>query len=150
MRHLAPDTWNARRSLLNFFVTDPSRLSARSHPLSRYDIGTNSSELGEPGMPRLTGCWLVIASQLKHMTTSAGGSRDIANEGKLLPERSSRWTWDAATGDFKSDKHSEVVVFSLELGWCEPYQPAIMRLRLNPLKTEDVPVSSTVRIRSIS
>lgn len=56
--------------------------------------------------------------------------------GKLLPERSSRRAWDAATGDFKSDKHSEVVVFSWELGWCEPDQPGIMRLRLNPLKTE--------------
>lgn len=32
--------------------------------------------------------------------------------GKLLPERSSRRAWDAATGDFQTDKHSEVVVFS--------------------------------------
>lgn len=56
--------------------------------------------------------------------------------GKLLPDRSSQRAWDAATGDFRSDKYSEVVVFSGELGWCEPDQPGIMRLRLNPLQTE--------------
>ncbi|OJJ83120.1 RNA dependent RNA polymerase [Aspergillus glaucus CBS 516.65] len=57
-------------------------------------------------------------------------------DGKLLPERSNRRAWDSAIGDFKSDKHSEVVVFSGELDWCEPDQPGILRLRLNPLKTE--------------
>lgn len=56
--------------------------------------------------------------------------------GKLLPEWSNRQAWNAATGDFKSDKHSEVVVFSGELDWCEPNQPGILKLRLNPLKTE--------------
>lgn len=56
--------------------------------------------------------------------------------GKLLPERSNRRAWDSATGDFKSDKHSEVVVFSGELDWCEPDQPGILKLKLNPLKME--------------
>ena len=58
--------------------------------------------------------------------------------GKLLPERSSRRAWDAATGDFQTDKHSEVVVFSGDLDWCETEseQPGILKLKLNPLKTE--------------
>ena len=63
--------------------------------------------------------------------------------GKLLPERSSRRAWDAATGNFQTDKHSEVVVFSGDLDWCETeseqqQQPGngILKLKLNPLKTE--------------
>lgn len=55
---------------------------------------------------------------------------------KLLPEQSNRRAWDAATGNFKSGKHSEVVVFSGGLDWCEPGQPGIFKLRLNPLKME--------------
>lgn len=56
--------------------------------------------------------------------------------GQVLPERSSRRAWDAATGDFRTDKHSEVVVFSGDLDWCESDQPGILKLKLNPLKTE--------------
>ncbi|KAJ5048489.1 hypothetical protein NUH16_006993 [Penicillium rubens] len=53
-----------------------------------------------------------------------------------LPERSSRRAWDAAVGDFKSDKHSEVVVLSGDLDWCDESEPGIFKLRLNPLKPE--------------
>ncbi|BCR94783.1 RNA dependent RNA polymerase [Aspergillus luchuensis] len=54
-------------------------------------------------------------------------------EGKRLPEKSSRKAWDAATGKFKTDKHSEVVVLTGDLEWSEE---GVLKLRLNPLKTE--------------
>ncbi|KAJ5360591.1 RNA-dependent RNA polymerase eukaryotic-type [Penicillium concentricum] len=53
-----------------------------------------------------------------------------------LPERSPRRAWDAAVGDFKSDKHSEVVVLSGDLDWCDESEPGIFKLKLNPLKPE--------------
>ncbi|KUM59378.1 hypothetical protein ACN42_g7752 [Penicillium freii] len=56
--------------------------------------------------------------------------------GHPLPERSPRRAWDAAVGDFKSDKHSEAVVMSGELDWCDGTEPGIYKLRLNPLKPE--------------
>lgn len=56
--------------------------------------------------------------------------------GQLLPERSSRRAWDAAMGSFRTGNHSEVVVFSGDLDWCEPDEPGILKLRLHPLKIE--------------
>ncbi|CAG8899882.1 unnamed protein product [Penicillium egyptiacum] len=56
--------------------------------------------------------------------------------GHPLPERSPRRAWDAAVGDFKSDKHSEVVVLSGDFDWCGESEPGIFKLRLNPLKPE--------------
>lgn len=56
--------------------------------------------------------------------------------GQLLPERSNRRAWDAAIGNFRTEKHSEVVVFSGDLNWCEPGEPGILKLKLHPLKTE--------------
>ncbi|KAJ5198905.1 RNA-dependent RNA polymerase eukaryotic-type [Penicillium cf. griseofulvum] len=53
-----------------------------------------------------------------------------------LPERSPHRAWDAAVGDFKSDKHSEVVVLSGDLDWCDESEPGVFKLRLNPLKQE--------------
>ncbi|GLA59156.1 hypothetical protein AtubIFM55763_000004 [Aspergillus tubingensis] len=54
-------------------------------------------------------------------------------EGKRLPEKSSRKAWDAAIGNFRTDKHSEVVVLTGDLEWSEQ---GVLKLRLNPLKTE--------------
>lgn len=56
--------------------------------------------------------------------------------GKPLPEKSSRRVWDAAVGDFKTDRHSEAVVMTGELDWCVESKPGIFKLRLNPLKAE--------------
>ncbi|OJJ48422.1 hypothetical protein ASPZODRAFT_62883 [Penicilliopsis zonata CBS 506.65] len=53
-----------------------------------------------------------------------------------LPEKSSRKAWDAAVEQFKTDKHSEVVVLTGDLDWCSPSEPGILKLRLNPLRTE--------------
>lgn len=53
-----------------------------------------------------------------------------------LPERSPRRAWDAAVGDCKAAKHSEVVVLSGDLDWCDESEPGIFKMRLNPLKTE--------------
>jgi hypothetical protein len=53
-----------------------------------------------------------------------------------LPEKSSGRAWDAAVGDFKTEKHSEVVVLSGDMEWCEESEPGIFKLKLNPLKPE--------------
>lgn len=56
--------------------------------------------------------------------------------GKPLPEKSTCKAWEAATGSFRTDKHSEVVILTGDLDWCSESEPGILRLRLNPLKTE--------------
>ncbi|RMJ20958.1 hypothetical protein PHISP_08171, partial [Aspergillus sp. HF37] len=53
-----------------------------------------------------------------------------------MPEKSGRAAWDEATGDFKSDKHSEVVVLTGDMDWCSQSEPGILKLKLNPLRTE--------------
>ncbi|KAJ6185688.1 hypothetical protein N7519_006989 [Penicillium mononematosum] len=63
-------------------------------------------------------------------------SRLSQRYGCPLPERSPRRAWDAAVGDFKSDKHSEVVVLSGDLDWCGESELGIFKLSLNPLKPE--------------
>ncbi|PWY96385.1 RNA-directed RNA polymerase [Aspergillus sclerotioniger CBS 115572] len=57
-------------------------------------------------------------------------------QGKRLPEKPSRKAWEAATGSFKTDKHSEVVALTGDLDWCGESEKGIFKLRLNPLKTE--------------
>ncbi|KAI9930061.1 hypothetical protein ASPWEDRAFT_102291 [Aspergillus wentii DTO 134E9] len=54
----------------------------------------------------------------------------------VLPEKPTRRAFDAAVGDFKTDKHSEVVVLTGDLDWCDESEPGILKLKLNPLKTE--------------
>ena len=56
--------------------------------------------------------------------------------GRPLPEKSSRTAWDAATGDFKTSKHSEVAVLTGDLDWCSEAEPGILKLKLNPLRTD--------------
>ncbi|RHZ43398.1 RNA dependent RNA polymerase [Aspergillus thermomutatus] len=56
--------------------------------------------------------------------------------GKPLPEKSTSKAWEAATGSFKTDKLSEVVVLTGDLDWCSESEPGILKFRLNPLKTE--------------
>ena len=56
--------------------------------------------------------------------------------GKPLPDKSSRSAWEAAASDFKSDKHSEVVVLTGDLDWCAESEPGILKLKLKPLRTE--------------
>ncbi|KAL2220159.1 putative RNA-directed RNA polymerase [Thermoascus aurantiacus ATCC 26904] len=54
-----------------------------------------------------------------------------------LPEKSAPRAWAAAVERFKDTaKHSEVVVLTGELDWCEKSEPGILKLRLNPLKIE--------------
>ncbi|KAA8647013.1 RNA dependent RNA polymerase [Aspergillus tanneri] len=53
-----------------------------------------------------------------------------------LPEKPSSRAWDAATGSFRTDKHSEVVVLTGDLDWCSDSEPGILKLSLNPLKAE--------------
>lgn len=57
-------------------------------------------------------------------------------DGRALPERSPRRAWDAAVGDFKTGKQSEVVVLTGELEWCLDHEPGIFKLKLNPLRPE--------------
>lgn len=62
--------------------------------------------------------------------------RHNQRDGKTLPEKCSRATWDAATGDFKTDRHSEAVVLTGDLDWCSKSEPGILKLKLNPLRME--------------
>lgn len=57
-------------------------------------------------------------------------------QGKPLPEKPPAKAWDAATGSFQTAKHSEVVVLSGEMAWCDKSEPGILKLNLRPLKTE--------------
>ncbi|KAJ5626669.1 hypothetical protein N7528_004096 [Penicillium herquei] len=56
-------------------------------------------------------------------------------QGKPIPEKPSRRAWDAAHGDFKTDRHSEVVVFTGELNWIS-FDEGLFDLKLNPPKAE--------------
>lgn len=58
-----------------------------------------------------------------------------ARRGKPLPEKPSRKAWDAATGDFRTDRHSEVVAFTGEMNWVS-FEDGIFDLKLHPPKTE--------------
>lgn len=55
---------------------------------------------------------------------------------RLVPENSPCRAWDAAAGDFKTGRHSEVVVMTGDLDWCAKNEPGIFKLRLNPLRLE--------------
>ncbi|KAL2824020.1 RNA dependent RNA polymerase-domain-containing protein [Aspergillus cavernicola] len=57
-------------------------------------------------------------------------------DGKPVPEKPSRKAWDAACGSFKTEKHSEAVVLTGDLEWCTKAEPGVLKLKLNPLKTE--------------
>ncbi|PYH88995.1 putative RNA-directed RNA polymerase [Aspergillus ellipticus CBS 707.79] len=57
-------------------------------------------------------------------------------DGKRLPEKPSRKAWDAAIGSFKTNSHSEAVVLTGELEWCTESEAGILKMKLNPLKTE--------------
>jgi hypothetical protein len=55
---------------------------------------------------------------------------------KALPEKPSVKAWNAAIGRFEGDRHSEAVIFSGTLDWCNKDEPGIFKLRLNPLKID--------------
>lgn len=55
---------------------------------------------------------------------------------KTIPEKSPANAWSAAIGRFEGQRHSEAVVFSGTLDWCEKDEPGIFKLRLHPLKIE--------------
>ncbi|KAL4902404.1 hypothetical protein BDW74DRAFT_180905 [Aspergillus multicolor] len=61
------------------------------------------------------------------------GQRD----GKPMPEKPTRKAWEAAAGGtFRIDKHSEVVVLTGDLDWCDKSEPGVLKLTLKPLKAE--------------
>ncbi|EEA23930.1 RNA-directed RNA polymerase, putative [Talaromyces marneffei ATCC 18224] len=55
---------------------------------------------------------------------------------KTLPEKPSVKAWNAAIGRFEGDRHSEAVIFSGSLDWCEKNEPGVFKLKLNPLKID--------------
>ncbi|KAL3481823.1 RNA dependent RNA polymerase-domain-containing protein [Aspergillus californicus] len=60
-------------------------------------------------------------------------------DGKPVPERSSRKAWDAAGhGLFRTEKekHPETVALTGEFEWCAKSEPGVLKLKLNPLKTD--------------
>ncbi|CAI7604766.1 unnamed protein product [Penicillium glandicola] len=96
----------------------------------RYELERIARAWGIPFKQILVGDRVTFNTQDDFWSWVGGLGRRY---GHPLPERSPRRAWDAAVGDFKSDKHSEVVVLSGDLDWCEP---GIFKLRLNPLKLE--------------
>ncbi|KAJ5272501.1 RNA-directed RNA polymerase [Penicillium angulare] len=54
---------------------------------------------------------------------------------QAIPEKPSRRAWDAAVGDFKTERHSEAVVFTGEMSWV-PLKDGLFSLKLHPPKTE--------------
>ncbi|KAJ5602769.1 RNA-dependent RNA polymerase eukaryotic-type [Penicillium hordei] len=99
----------------------------------RYELERIRRAWGIPSKQILVGDRITFNTQDDFWSWVGGLSRRY---GHPLPERSPRRAWDAAVGDFKSDKHSEVVVLSGELDWCNESEPGIFKLRLNPLKPE--------------
>ncbi|KAF4763804.1 hypothetical protein HAV15_000882 [Penicillium sp. str.  len=99
----------------------------------RYELERIGRAWGIPFKQILVGDRITFNTQDDFWSWVGGLGRRY---GHPLPERSPRRAWDAAVGDFKSDKHSEVVVLSGELDWCDESEPGIFKLRLNPLKPE--------------
>ncbi|KAJ5919668.1 hypothetical protein N7454_009503 [Penicillium verhagenii] len=56
-------------------------------------------------------------------------------QGKPVPERPSPRAWEAAVGDFKTERHSEVIAITGEMNWVG-IEEGIFDLKLNPLKAE--------------
>ncbi|KAL2013601.1 hypothetical protein VTN00DRAFT_1126 [Thermoascus crustaceus] len=57
--------------------------------------------------------------------------------GRPVPEKSAARAWAVAENLFKNTgKHSEVVLLTGDLDWCEKHEPGIFKLKLNPLKVE--------------
>ena len=54
----------------------------------------------------------------------------------VLPEKPARRAWDAAVGDFRAGRLSEIVDLSGDLEWCSESERGILKLKLNPLKIE--------------
>ncbi|EKV12907.1 RNA-directed RNA polymerase, putative [Penicillium digitatum] len=99
----------------------------------RYELERIGRAWGMPFKQILVGDRVTFNTQDNFWSWVGGLGRRY---GRPLPERSPRRAWDAAIGDFKSDKHSEVVVLSGDLDWCNESEPGIFKLRLNPLKPE--------------
>jgi RNA dependent RNA polymerase len=55
---------------------------------------------------------------------------------KSLPEKPSMKAWNAALGRYQGDRHSEAVILSGSLDWCDKDEAGIFKLKLNPLKIE--------------
>ncbi|KAF9248249.1 hypothetical protein DTO013E5_5246 [Penicillium roqueforti] len=99
----------------------------------RYELERIGRAWGIPFKQILVGDRVTFNTQDDFWSWVAGLGRRY---GHPLPEKSPRRAWDAAVGDFKSDKHSEVVILSGDLDWCDDTESGIFKLRLNPLKPE--------------
>ncbi|OQE12430.1 hypothetical protein PENVUL_c001G06321 [Penicillium vulpinum] len=99
----------------------------------RYELERIARAWGMPFRQILVGDRVTFNTQDDFWSWISGLGRRYD---RPLPERSPRRAWDAAVGDFKSDKHSEAVVLSGDLDWCDKSEPGIFKLRLNPLKLE--------------
>ncbi|KAJ5165296.1 RNA-dependent RNA polymerase eukaryotic-type [Penicillium coprophilum] len=99
----------------------------------RYELERIGRAWGIPFKKILVGDRVTFNTQDDFWSWVSGLGRRY---GHPLPEKSPRRAWDAAVGDFKSDKHSEVVVLSGNLDWCDESEPGILKLKLNPLKPE--------------
>lgn len=96
-------------------------------------------------LERIGRAWNVPLNRMLVGSTIGFNSRDEfwtwieghnQRNGKPLPEKPSIKAWDAAVEEFKTSKTSEVVVLTGDLDWCSPPEPGILKLKLNPLKTD--------------
>ncbi|OKL64229.1 hypothetical protein UA08_00700 [Talaromyces atroroseus] len=55
---------------------------------------------------------------------------------KTLPEKPLMKAWNSAIGRYQGDRHSEAVVLSGTLDWCNKDEAGMFKLRLNPLKID--------------
>ncbi|KAJ6053383.1 uncharacterized protein N7446_009395 [Penicillium canescens] len=99
----------------------------------RYELERVGRAWGVPLNKMLVGNRLPFNSQDGFWSWLSGHSQ---RGGRPLPEKSSGRAWDAAVGDFKTNKHSEAIVLSGDMEWCEESEPGIFKLTLNPLKPE--------------
>ncbi|KAJ5317803.1 hypothetical protein PENANT_c004G02203 [Penicillium antarcticum] len=99
----------------------------------RYELDRVGRAWGVPLNRMLVGDRLPFNSQDEFWAWVSGHSQ---RGNRPLPEKSSSRAWDAAVGDFKTKKLSEVVVLSGDMEWCEESEPGIFKLTLNPLKSE--------------
>ncbi|KAL1970925.1 hypothetical protein VTN77DRAFT_2759 [Rasamsonia byssochlamydoides] len=111
-------------------ATFPSSVSLRA----RYELERIAQEWKIPPKQVLAGDRVPFNNHEDFWKWVEGHNQ---RHGKALPEKSPAKAWDAAVNLFKVvDKHSEVVVFTGALDWCDKSEAGIFKLKLNPLRTE--------------
>ncbi|RAL12750.1 uncharacterized protein BO97DRAFT_477741 [Aspergillus homomorphus CBS 101889] len=128
------DEEKVMRELLKHGPFTYEQTSPRSVPLRyRYELERTGRAWGVPLSRMLVGGTIPFKSLDDYWHWIASHNQ---RNGKPLPEKPTRKAWEAATGDFKTDKHSEVVVLTGDMEWCTESENGVLKLSFHPLKTE--------------